>query len=141
MFVQDRDSTRQFFLEVWKKQKAGAPMEPLEQIVAGIVMQHPEYHSLLKDEDRALEEDYTPERGEPNPFLHMSMHIVMHEQLTTDRPAGVADVYRSLVPKFASAHELEHRMMDCLAEVLWEAERNRIVPDEATYLECVKKIT
>ncbi|MCI0401343.1 MAG: DUF1841 family protein [Gammaproteobacteria bacterium] len=140
MFVQDRESARRFFLEVWKKQKERGPMEPLEQVVAGIIREHPEYHSLLEDEEHALREDFPPERGEPNPFLHMSMHIAVHEQLATDRPPGIVAIYHSLLPRFSSPQDLEHRMMECLADVLWAAERGESMPDETAYLECVKRI-
>jgi len=89
MFGNDRRQMRLFFTEAWSKQKSGLPMEPMEKIVAEIIQQHPEYHSTLEQQDLALEKDYLPDSGETNPFLHMSMHISLQEQISTNRPPGI----------------------------------------------------
>lgn len=140
MFIQDRDSARRFFLDVWHKYRAKAPLEPMEAIVSGVILQHPEYHALLEDEEATLAGEYSPDMGMTNPFLHMGMHISIQEQLRSDRPRGIGDLYQHLLPKFISPHDLEHRMMDCLGEVLWAAQRNNMMPDEFTYMECLRKI-
>lgn len=114
-------------------------MEPLEQLVAQIIQQHPEYHALLEDEEAYLDKDYTPETGETNPFLHMSMHIAIAEQLGTDRPAGIQDLYQQLLSKYSDSHTVEHHIMECLGQMMWEAQRNQTLPDEQQYLECLRK--
>ena len=141
IFSQNREEIRQFFIEVWNKHRAQQPLEPLEKIIAGILREHPEYHALLEDKDTALERDYLPELGESNPFLHMGMHIAIQEQLTTDRPAGIIDIYQSMLAKFQDPHEVEHRMLDCLGEMLWRAQRDGVNPDEINYLECLRNQT
>ena len=114
-------------------------MEPLEQLVAQIVQQHPEYHALLEDEEAHLDKDYTPDMGETNPFLHMSMHIAIAEQLSIDRPAGIKDLYQQLLGKYSDSHNVEHYIMECLGQMMWEAQRNQAMPDEQRYLECLRK--
>ncbi len=138
MFGNDRRQLRRFFTNSWSKQKSGAPMEPMEKIVAGIIQQHPEYHSMLEQQDQALEKDYLPEAGESNPFLHMSMHISLQEQISTNRPSGITASYRKLNMKTGDSHETEHMMMECLGRMLWEAQRNNRMPDEIAYLDCVE---
>ena len=140
MFIQDRDSARQFFFDAWRKYRAKLPLEPMEQIVSGVVLQHPEYHAFLENEDDASNREFTPEMGKTNPFLHMGMHISLQEQVGSDRPQGISALYQKLLPEFASNHDLEHRMMDCLGEVLWAAQRDQVLPSETDYLECLKKI-
>ena len=140
MFIRDRDSARRFFLDVWHKYRAKMPLEPMEGIVSDVILQHPEYHALLENEESALAGEYSPDMGMTNPFLHMGMHISIQEQLGTDRPRGISDLYQQLLPKFLSTHDLEHRMMDCLGEVLWAAQRNNMMPDEFAYMECLRKI-
>ncbi len=139
IFGQNREEIRQFFIEVWNKFRAQQPLEPLEKIIAGILREHPEYHSILEDKDTALERDYLPELGESNPFLHMGMHIAIQEQLATNRPVGVIDTYQFLLIKLQDPHEVEHRMLECLGEMLWRAQRDGAHPDEAAYLECLRK--
>lgn len=139
--IQDRDSGRTFFLEVWGKHKKQLPLEALEQIVLNVILQHPEYHVILeKDEKEIAAMEYTPEMGMTNPFLHMGMHITIQEQIGSNRPSGITALYQQLLPKYPSAHDLEHRMMEPLGETLWLAQRNNTLPDEAHYLEQVKKL-
>ncbi|HSR62543.1 MAG TPA: DUF1841 family protein [Gammaproteobacteria bacterium] len=139
-FIQDRETSRRFFIEVWKKHRAGRPLEAMESLVRDIILEHPEYHSLLERDEDALAGEFTPDRGETNPFLHMGMHITLREQVATDRPPGIRAIYTRLLEKFSGQHNLEHRMMECLGEVLWTAQRNNSLPDETAYLESLKKI-
>lgn len=140
LFGQDRNQIRRFYCEVWRKYRDGLPMEPLEDLIASVIADHPEYHPLLEDPDKSLERDYLPETGESNPFLHMGMHIAIQEQLGTDRPAGILKLYQSALTRFGDAHELEHRMMECLAEMIWQAQRHGTEPDQAAYLDCVRRL-
>jgi hypothetical protein len=139
--IQDRDSGRTFFLEVWGKHNNKLPLEALEQMVLDVILQHPEYHVILeKDEKEISAMEFTPEMGMTNPFLHMGMHIAILEQIGSDRPPGITVLYQQLLPKYTSAHDLEHSLMECLGESLWLAQRNNTLPDEAQYLEQVKRL-
>ena len=115
-------------------------MEPLEQVVADIVARHPEYHVVLEDEAASLQRDYSPGQGETNPFLHMAMHIAIHEQLSTARPAGITDIYQSLTIQFGDQHAAEHQMMECLGEMIWQAQRDNRLPSEEDYLACLRRL-
>ena len=140
MFGQDRDQTRQVFIQAWQKQQDNKPLEPLEEIIVTIISQHPEYQGLLANTDKALGAEYLPENGETNPFLHMGMHIAIHEQLSTDRPVGIAGIFQQLVMQAGDAHHAEHQVMDCLGEMLWQAQRDQRMPDEQAYLGCLRKL-
>ncbi len=140
MFGNDRRQLRRFFTQAWNKQKKDLPMEPMEKVVADVIQQHPEYHSMLEQEDLALEKDYLPEGGETNPFLHLSMHISLQEQISTDRPPGISAAYRKLLMGSGDAHAADHQMMECLGRMLWEAQRENRMPDEQAYLECIKSL-
>lgn len=140
LFGQDRDRIRGFYCQTWADHRAGRPLEPLQRMVVAVIEQHPEYHGLLTDRERACHEEYRPEAGETNPFLHMGMHIAIHEQIGSDRPAGIAGLYERLLARFPNAHRLQHRMMECLSEMLWQAQRGDSAPDEQAYLACVRSI-
>lgn len=134
MYGNDRNQMRQVFLDAWEKSQSGLPLDALQQMIAGVIREHPEYHALLADRERALSSDFTPEAGESNPFLHMAMHISLQEQLSTDRPQGIVMRYRMLIERLADPHAVEHRLMECLGQVLWEAQRNNRMPDEQAYI-------
>lgn len=140
MFGQDREQLRRFFTSSWQKRCAGQPMQALEQLVAQIVEQHPEYHGHLGDGEQ-LQRDFTPEDGETNPWLHMGMHVSLGEQLGADRPPGIRDLYQQIAERFGDTHAAEHAMMECLGLVLWEAQRANRQPDEQAYLDCLRKLS
>jgi len=139
--IQDRDSGRTFFLEVWAKYKRQVPLESLEKMVLDVILQHPEYHEILAmDEEEIAAMEFLPEAGMTNPFLHMGMHIAILEQVSSNRPSGITELYQQLLRGYPSAHDLEHSMMECLGESLWQAQRNNTLPDESQYLEQVKRL-
>ena len=130
---QDRDQLRGAFVEAWRKYRAGLPMEALERTIAGVIAHHPEYQAGLES-GGLTGRDYLPGDGESNPFLHMGLHIALQEQIATDRPGGVLAIYHALAGRAGDTHEAEHRMIDCLAAVLWQAQRDGVMPDENDYL-------
>lgn len=138
LFTGDRASLRRFYVDAWRRHRAGAPLEPLQRQVVEVIAEHPEYHALLEDEEAAVARDFPPELGETNPFLHMGLHLGIREQAATDRPAGFRAAYAAVVRAAGAAHEAEHRIMDCLVEALWQAQREGRPPDEAAYLRCVR---
>ena len=120
------------------KMRAGASLTALEGIIADVIRLHPEYHALLDRGDEVLDKDWLPEGGETNPFLHMGMHIAIREQLSIDRPTGIRAAYEALLRKTGDVMQTEHVMLECLGEALWRAQRENRLPDEETYLDCIK---
>jgi len=140
MFTNDRTKMRKVFTEAWRKHQDKQPLEPLEQVIANILEQHPEYHKLMKDPEAALDRDFTPEGGQSNPFLHLSMHIAIQEQLSTNRPIGITGLYQQITQQVGDPHEAEHQIMECLGQMLWEAQRANRMPDEKAYLAAIKAL-
>jgi hypothetical protein len=140
MFSNNRSQMRQVFIDAWRKQKQGLPLEPLQQLIAAIVHEHPEYQAMLENPERSLEQDFHPEGGESNPFLHMAMHITLREQLSTGRPEGILDLYQRLNSRVGDSHAVEHQLMECLGKILWEAQSAQQPPDEQAYLECIRQL-
>jgi len=135
----NRDQIRTQFVDAWQKAQAGQPLSDLEQALVEVIRDHPEYHEYLKDRETALTGEFPPELGKSNPFLHMAMHLSLREQAATNRPAGIREVHAALCARLG-VMDAEHRMMECLGQVLWEAQRSNAAPDEAAYLECVKRL-
>lgn len=140
MFGNDRTQMRRFFTEAWRKACTGEELIPLERMVAETIEQHPEYHALLEAPDSALDKDFLPDLGETNPFLHMGMHISLQEQIGTDRPTGIRQLYQQVVLGAGDSHAAEHRMMECLGKMLWEAQQQNRMPDEQAYLRCIRNL-
>lgn len=141
LFGNNRRDTREVFFQTWKKLNNGQPLDGIEVLVAKVVQEHPEYHSLLVNQDTSQDNDYLPENGETNPFLHMGMHVAIEEQLSIDQPRGICGHYDKLVLRSANPHESQHTIMECLGEMLWQSQRQQKAPDETIYLECLGKFT
>lgn len=138
MFNPSRDQARQFFFDAWAKFRAGQPLTDLEAMAAEHIGRHPEYHAVLEQPDRHRDRDWPPELGETNPFLHLSMHLSIGEQLSIDQPPGVKARYLALAERLGDEHAAQHAVMDCLAEMLWRAQRDNLPPDGAAYLLCLE---
>jgi len=139
MFSNDRTELRKVYYDCWKLKQEGQVLDALQRMIVSVIEQHPEYHRLLQKTDD-LDRDYQLSQGETNPFLHMSMHIALIEQISTNRPDGIRECHQQLTQSLGSAHEAEHRMMACLSEAIWQAQRNNTTPDEAAYLTCLKNL-
>lgn len=136
---QSRDQLRQTYMDAWRKRRERLPMQPLEMQIADVIELHPEYQRAMEGE-HALDRDYTPEGGQSNPFLHMGLHLAVRDQLATDRPTGIRSAFNAIAARAGDPHEAEHSLIECLAETLWEAQRSGLPPDEAAYLERVKRL-
>ena len=140
LFNPSREEVRQFFCDAWRKHQASGILTPMESIAARWMVEHPEYHDLLADPEGALGQDYTPERGETNPFLHLSMHLSISEQISINQPPGIQEIADKLSQKLGSMHEAQHLMMECLGQVMWEAQREQQPLNPDNYLEALKKL-
>ena len=139
MFGQNRQQLRQYYHDIWQKRQSNQSLLPLETIICKVIEQHPEYHVIF-DTTNSLEQEYFVENGQSNPYLHMGLHISLHEQISTDRPAGIRTFYSQLQAKYSNAHETEHQMMECLTESLWLAQKNHQPPSEENYLAALKAL-
>lgn len=136
MPASERDNLRQVFFDAWNKHQNNALIEPLEAQIITIITQHPEYHGFLNQLEQ-LEQDHFFEQ---NPFLHMSLHLAIQEQIATNRPSGIKVIYSKLCVSLQDTHAVEHKMMDCLASILWNAQTTGKMPDENHYLEMLLKL-
>jgi hypothetical protein len=139
MFAPTRDEVRHFFSDTLRKYRRGEPLEGLESTALQVILLHPEYHALLDDPERSLNQEFTPEQGQLNPFLHLSLHLAIEEQLSIDHPSGIRQRFEALAARTGSEHEAKHVVLECLGETVWQAQRTGQAPDEQAYLECLDR--
>ena len=139
LFNPSRDEVREFFFDAWAKFKAQKPLTDLEKIGLGIMHMHPEYHRILDAPAQFKSQEYFPEFGETNPFLHMSLHLSILEQISINQPIGIAAIYEKLKLKHQDEHDAQHDILDCLAETIWQAQRNHTDLDAAQYLQLMQQ--
>src|SRR5687768_13293128 len=137
MFNPSREQARQFFFDTWRKYQQQEMLSPMEDMALEVILLHPEYHAMLNDPERYQDKDYLPEMGNTNPFLHMSMHIAIKEQLSIDQPVGIRKRFERLLKLTRDEHAAMHEVMECLAEMIWQAQRNQSPFDASVYFECL----
>jgi hypothetical protein len=138
MFNPSREQVRRFFCESWRKHRERLILEGAEATAADLIAEHPEYHALLENPQAAVEQEFTPEGGWMNPFLHLSLHLAVAEQISIDQPQGIKAAYFAL-RRTLDVHDAEHAVMECLGETLWRAQRDNAPMDGEAYLDCVRK--
>ena len=138
MFNPSREQVREMFFGTWGKYRAGEPLAGIETLALQVMLAHPEYHALLSDPERARSRDYV---DEANPFLHMSLHLALEEQLSIDQPPGIARLFRELLSKRHDRHAALHDALECLAETVWRSQRDKAPPDAGAYLACLERRT
>jgi hypothetical protein len=139
MFTPSRDEARRFLIDSWAKYRAHEPLSDLETVAARLVALHPEYHATFEQPEQYAERDYAPEAGDINPFLHLSLHLAVAEQLAIDQPPGIRAEFERIRTARGDEHAALHAVLECLGEVMWQAQRQRTAPDAQIYLDCLAR--
>lgn len=139
MFNPSRDQVRQFFFDAWSKHRKREVLAGLDHIAIGVMLLHPEYHPVLDHPEHYQDREYRPDAGDTNPFLHMSMHLAIEEQLSIDQPPGIKGEFTRIAARIGDRHAACHEVMECLGETVWRSQRDGLPPDALAYLECLKR--
>lgn len=138
MFNPSVNDVRNFFFTTYEKGVEHAVLTDLEKIAYSVILEHSEYHQVLNNRDKYFGYSWLPEAGETNPFLHLSMHLSILEQLSINQPFGLKELYLELCVKYGNEHEAQHQVIDCLGEMIWQSQHNNMQPDPQVYLQCLR---
>ena len=133
-FPQNLLEIRRFYLQAWQKKLNKDALSALEAQICQVITQHPEYQRFLQED--CLDKDFK----EANPFFHMGLHLAVLDQIQLDKPQGIRDIYQKLMHQYQNTHEVEHRMMDILQIILWQAQEKKQLPDEQSYLRACQEL-
>jgi hypothetical protein len=65
--------------------------------------------------------------------------LALREQLSIKQPAGIKETYQKLLDIHKDPHQVEHLMMDCIAQMIFISQKNNAPIDKDAYLGCLKK--
>ncbi|MEM1263314.1 MAG: DUF1841 family protein [Pseudomonadota bacterium] len=137
IFGQDRDELRRSYASAWAKAQAQQPLNALEQQIATVVGEHPEYQAIVAAQGTGIAPDSA---DVANAFLHLGLHLAIREQVATDRPAGLRDAFTALAHQSGDPHGAEHQCADVLARIMWDAQQAGTAPDEQSYLDGIRRL-
>ena len=135
---QSREQLRNAWREAYQRQQTRLPLEPLQAQMAQVLDLHPEYALILAAGPAAPAD--AGGAAADSAFLHLGLHLALLEQVGTDRPPGIRQVYTALCARRGDAHQAAHGMMEVLAQALWDAQRAGRAPDEQAYLERLRRL-
>ncbi|MDR2924956.1 MAG: DUF1841 family protein [Azoarcus sp.] len=138
MFNPTREQVREFFADAWRKYQAKEVLTAMETVAVGIVLEHPEYHPLLAKPD-VVTREFTSKDGQTNPFLHMSLHLAIEEQLSIDQPPGIRAAFETLRRIKGGRHNAMHEILECLGETMFRALRDNASPDGTSYINSIRR--
>lgn len=138
-YSNDRNQLRQFYFETWQKHKSGQALLDLEKQILAVILDHPEYQKILNDKMLALTKDFSVELNQPNPFMHMGLHLAVRDQIKLNQPEGIQTLFQQQLVKGKKAHDIEHQMMDILANQLWQDTQAQQSLNMQIYLDNLKK--
>ncbi|MDX8390848.1 MAG: DUF1841 family protein [Mariprofundaceae bacterium] len=131
---------RKVFWDTWRKVSSDLPLDALEVRIARVIHMHPEYYSLFDDEETFLDRDYQVDDGS-NPYLHLSLHMALEEQVATHHPPELAIALEALMRKLSlDRHDALHQLLDILAEVVHDAQRQDKDLDTLTYATRLREV-
>ncbi len=139
MFTPSQEDVRRFFCGAWNKSHQGQALDAIETLAAGWVAEHPEWHAELADADAAIARDYGEGSIGTNPFLHLSMHLSISEQCSIDQPRGIRQAVELLAARRGDLHAAHHEVMECLGQMLADAQARHAAPDGESYIACVRR--
>ncbi|MBN3859527.1 DUF1841 family protein [Neisseriaceae bacterium PsAf] len=139
MFNVNSQDVRRFFAEVWRH-RFDMQLEPIQQMALKIILAHPEYQPYLEKVEDYIDFVWSPELGETNPFLHLSLHLSIQEQVSIDQPPGIAAIHQKLCAQEGDWVSAEDKMMDALVEMIWKAQRSGTGFDVNEYITHLRRL-
>lgn len=138
MFNQDRTALRQQYFNAWKKYHSKQLLSPLDSQLVQVILDHPEYQDYVEQAEKYS--DYAFEADDINPFLHMSMHLALRDQISADNPVGVKAVFERLLLRQGDTLMVEHEMMRILTDHIWMMLKQQKAFNASDYLEHLHRL-
>ena len=130
---------RKFFRQnvhrIWGMVKSGSRYElsDKDNNLAEILMDHEEHSDHFENTDILDGREY--ESGMIlNPFLHISTHQMVEDQLVSEKPVEAALLCESIEAKGYSRHEAIHVIIMILIHMIFNAYKNDKLFDEERYI-------
>ena len=115
MDLELRKKSHEQFRSIWKAAQTGDldSLSDEQRSLAGIMIEHEQYHDQFEIANMFYDYDYDA-GSKTNPFLHITLHQVIQDQLEQREPIEALQFYNSMRRHKVSRHEAIH----CIAAIL-----------------------
>lgn len=102
---------RQKIHRIWQTTQSGNVnnLNEEEKQLAHIMLEHKEYDNDFCNAEDLFDYEYDPDT-EINPFMHISVHSAIENQLTEQEPTEVCEFYEAMREKGVSQHAIIHQI-------------------------------
>jgi len=114
-----REIGRARFIGIWKAIQAGDDLEGEDAVIGALMQDHPEYREAWDREEPPRQPEYTIEGV--NPFLHVSIHLVVENQAALGEPPEVREANDRMQRNGRTSHDAAHRIGTVLADEIRKA--------------------
>jgi hypothetical protein len=131
--------TRQRLHLIWEASNQGIPLHDEEhQRLAEVLQQHPQYHNAWEFADQIEDVEYVIDGV--NPFLHVTFHSIIENQLATGDPPEVRAALQRLLRKRLSRHDAIHRLAQVFTEELFPVLKQDRPFNQERYVRKLRKL-
>jgi len=98
-------SQRKRIKEVWQRMKKGESLSEEDERLAKILLEHQEYAKIWEETSSKIDET-----EKINPYLHVSLHLVIENQIAEENPRQVSRYLSKKLSQGADRHEIIHEL-------------------------------
>lgn len=132
---------REHMHTIWEVAKIGDLdiLNEEEKWYAKVMLEHEdEYFNQFEMSDLTYDHQFDPD-SEENPFLHITLHVVVERQLESKSPIEAYQFYNSMRKMKSSHHDTVHLIAAMLAPLIFSVIKEKKPPDLEKYKSLLKK--
>ncbi len=136
-----RSSNREHFHFLWEKAQNN-DLEDLDdedrRLAEAMLLHEDEFFNVFEFADVLHDREFDPDT-DANPFLHITIHTVIENQLTARDPLEVYQFYNAMRKKKCSHHDTIHLIGAILVPLMFDTMKNKVPFDDNQYVAMLKK--
>ena len=122
--------------QIWQSSQKDTLTQEEDKRLAKILIEHKEFHNYWESSHTG-QTTKTPEGV--NPFLHVSLHLIIENQLAQNNPFQVHRFYLREIDKGVLRHQVIHRITAIFSEILFDSLKYRKPFNREKYLQLLEE--
>ena len=136
-----RSANREHLHSLWEKAKNN-DLEDLtdedKRLAEAMLMHEDEFFNEFEFADILHDREFDPD-NDVNPFLHITIHTVIENQLEARDPIEVLQFYNAMRKKKCSHHDTIHLIAAIMTPLMFDTMKNQVPFDNDRYVSLLKK--